>query len=307
MDFSYLDKAKYRGIPLLDESHMNPAEEDKPFFIRKYNAEKPASHLHRHSYIQINYVYKGGGYHIVNDKRFEIIKGDIFIIPPYVPHVIVAEKNKNLEIFEFEFTSDFVLPVSDNAKTYLDFAYLEPFMVVEEELKPRFNLDDRMQNEVENILWEVMEEHKNKNPGYILVAKALLLKLLVITGRAFSSDIKGTETEEIFNKYKSVVSRASEYIESNYASELTLDKIAGETNYSKSHFCYLFKAVTGKTYIEHLNEVRIHHAKRLLRTTDKNVGEISFEVGYKTIASFNKYFKLFTGITPSGYRTVSKQ
>ena len=305
MDFSYLDKEEYKDIPLLDENDMNPLSENKHFFIRKYKMTGNTHLLHRHSYIQINYVYKGCGYHIVNNRKIEISKGDIFIIPPYVPHAIAGEKYKGLEIFEFEFAPDFVLPTlesSDSTKACLDFAYLEPFLVVEEDIRLRFNLDDKMQNEVEAILWEVMEEYKGQNPGYILVSKALLLKLLVIVGRAFSCEIKGTQTEEILNRYKEIISKAAGYIEKNYDSDLTLEKIACEINYSKSHFCYLFKAVTGKTYVEHLNEVRIAQAKKLLSDTDKNISDISFEVGYRTIASFNKYFKFFTGVTPRQYR-----
>lgn len=308
MDFSYLDKPEYKDIILYDdESNFAISSKNKHFFIQEYSPFGNISHLHRHSYIQINYVKRGSGYHIINNKKIEIIKGDIFIMPPYVPHVIIPDENKNLEIVEFEFSSNFVLPEqthNDTSESYIDFAYLEPFMVVEEELKPRFNLDEKMQNDVEAILKEVLDEYNNARPGYILIAKALLLKLLVITGRAFSSDIKGTETEAILNKYKSGVTKACDFIKDNYSKELTLDKIASEINYSKSYFCYLFKAVTGKNYVEYLNEIRILHAKELLRNTDKNITDISFEVGYKTIANFNKYFKQITGITPSKYRNL---
>ena len=107
MDFSYLDKNEYKDIPLLDESCMNPDSENKIFFIRKYGEKECGKALHRHSYIQINYVNSGSGFHCINNNRFEIQKGDIFIIPPYVPHTIAVDGNQEIEIFEFEFTADF--------------------------------------------------------------------------------------------------------------------------------------------------------------------------------------------------------
>lgn len=305
MDFSYLDKDNYKNIPLLDESHMNPHSDNRQFFIRKYPVDEKGTYLHRHTYIQINYVYKGRGVHVVGDRKTEICKGDIFVIPPFVPHAIMSDRDGKLEIFEFEFRADFVLPDFENdekSESYLDFAYLEPFMVVEEEMKPRFNLDDRMQNEVERILWEVHEEYEKMNAGYKLVSKALLLKLLVLVGRAFSNEIRGTETEKILGRYKKAVVKAAEYINENYPQPLSLDRIAGEAGYSKSHFCYLFKAVMGKTYIEYLNEVRIEAAKRMLCETEKSVSEICFEVGYNSCANFNKNFKLITGLTPRNFR-----
>ena len=97
------------------------------------------------------------------------------------------------------------MPETGSADSYVDFAYLEPFIVAEERIKLRFNLDISLQQEVERILWEVLDEYTAQKPGYMLIAKALLLKLLVITGRAFSSDIKGTETESILKKYRSAV------------------------------------------------------------------------------------------------------
>lgn len=307
MDFSYLDKAEYQNIPLLDESKMNPYSENRQFFVRKYDlSRKTNGLLHRHKYVQINYVYAGSGYHLVNNRKFGICRGDIFIIPPYVPHVIVCDGDKPLEIFEFEFSTGFILPESENAESYMDFAYLEPFLVAEEQLKPRFNLDAQLQQEVERILWEVHGEYATQKPGYALVAKALLLKLLVITGRAFSSEIKGTETEKMLKQYKKAVQTSVEYLEKNYTQSLSLEELAGLVNYSKSHFCYLFKAVTGMTYIEYLHDLRIRRAKQLLAQTDKTVTDISYAVGYNTISHFNKHFKQVAGVTPSQYRSRQK-
>ena len=88
---------------------------------------------------------------------------------------------KKIEVIEFEFLSDFVLPetaTKENASNYLYFAYLKPFMVEEENIKLRFTLEGVVQVEVEKILNEVLEEFKLRNEGYILLAKALLLKLL---------------------------------------------------------------------------------------------------------------------------------
>ena len=51
MDFSYLDKAEYRSIPLFDESQMNPHSENRQFFIRKYAPKSQDNTLHRHKYV----------------------------------------------------------------------------------------------------------------------------------------------------------------------------------------------------------------------------------------------------------------
>ena len=204
------------------------------FHVCSYHAKNKQKSLHRHKYIQINYVNKGSGYHIINNSKIDIYKGDIFIIPPYVPHSIISENDSKMEIVEFEFSPDFILPSQTNveeAKSYLEFAFLEPFMVTEEQVKPRFKLSEELQIEIEEILNEALLEFENKAPGYMLVVKSLLLKLLVITGRAYTEDIEGTETEEILNKYKSVVAASFEYINDNFMKYITLKDVDSYVNY----------------------------------------------------------------------------
>lgn len=304
LDFSYLDKASYENIPLLDESNMGTDQGLYGFYIRKYKPSEEIKDLHRHQYIQINYVHKGSGYHIINNNKIDICKGDIFIIPPYIPHSIISNESDALEIFEFEFSTNFISfnTGRESQESYMDFAYLEPFMVLEEDVKPRFNLDKSMQAEIECILNEVRTEYNEKNAGFTLIAKALLLKLLVIVGRAYSGAIKGTETEKVLNTYKKIVSLSVEYINQNYDKNINLNDVAAAVNYSRSHFSFLFKTVMGQTFIEYLNRIRIEKATELLQSSDLSITDISYTVGFNTITNFNKNFKHYIGITPKAYK-----
>ncbi len=304
MDFSYLDKASYENIPLLDESNMGTDQGLYGFYIRKYKPSEEIKDLHRHQYIQINYVHMGSGYHIINNNKIDICKGDIFIIPPYIPHSIISNESDALEIFEFEFSTNFISfnTGGESQESYMDFAYLEPFMVLEEDVKPRFNLDQSKQAEIECILNEVRTEYNEKSAGFTLIAKALLLKLLVIVGRAYSGAIKGTETEKVLNTYKKIVSLSVEYINQNYDKNINLNDVAAAVNYSRSHFSFLFKTVMGQTFIEYLNRIRIEKATELLQSSNLSITDISYTVGFNTITNFNKNFKHYIGITPKAYK-----
>ncbi|MBR6765080.1 MAG: helix-turn-helix transcriptional regulator [Clostridia bacterium] len=56
---------------------------------------------------------------------------------------------------------------------------------------------------------------------------------------------------------------------------------------------------TLKSYV---NGLRLNEAKRLLKTTDKNVTDIAIEAGFNTIRSFNRAFFAEMGETPTEYR-----
>lgn len=65
-----------------------------------------------------------------------------------------------------------------------------------------------------------------------------------------------------------------------------------------------FKAATGTTLIDYIQNLRVEEAKRLLESGQKPVDEISVEVGYEDMSFFRRLFKRRTGLTPSQYRRM---
>ena len=67
-----------------------------------------------------------------------------------------------------------------------------------------------------------------------------------------------------------------------------------------------FKKAAGSSLIEHLQNLRVEEAKRLLEAAAMPVDEISFEVGYEDPSFFRRLFKRRTGLTSSQYRRMFK-
>ena len=68
-----------------------------------------------------------------------------------------------------------------------------------------------------------------------------------------------------------------------------------------------FKAATGSSLIEYLQNLRIEEAKRQLESGGMPVDEISAEVGYSDTSFFRRLFKRLAGLTPSHYRRMFGQ
>ena len=69
--------------------------------------------------------------------------------------------------------------------------------------------------------------------------------------------------------------------------------------------CYLerrFKKATSNTVVEYIQRVKIEAAKKSFETTQKNISEIMFEVGYNDTKAFRAVFRKFTGLSPLDYR-----
>ncbi len=98
---------------------------------------------------------------------------------------------------------------------------------------------------------------------------------------------------------------AVEYINNNYANQVTLEDLAGKIALSKSHFSRVFKKETGYTMQDYIIKVRIDRAKLLLRRGNKKITEIAHSCGFSSSAHFTSAFIKNMGIQPSIYRKDS--
>lgn len=68
----------------------------------------------------------------------------------------------------------------------------------------------------------------------------------------------------------------------------------------KVAMCFLKKR--GVNFKSYLDNIRIQKATDLLLTTDMPITEISTNVGYENIRTFNNVFKKLLGKTPTDYK-----
>lgn len=104
-----------------------------------------------------------------------------------------------------------------------------------------------------------------------------------------------------------MVMPAIHYIDENYHTEITLDKLAKLCIMSKTHFRRVFSAVCGASPIQYLIAVRIRRAEELLQLSNYTVSEIAQICGFKDVEHFCRTFKKRTGITAGQARTEKYQ
>ncbi|MFC0215707.1 response regulator [Paenibacillus chartarius] len=92
------------------------------------------------------------------------------------------------------------------------------------------------------------------------------------------------------------------YIDEHYAQPITLGKAAEQVYLSPPYLSSLFKARTGKSFIDYVTERRIEEAKKRLAYTDEKIVSIADSTGFANIRHFNRVFKTFTQLTPKQYR-----
>jgi AraC-like DNA-binding protein len=98
------------------------------------------------------------------------------------------------------------------------------------------------------------------------------------------------------------ISKAKKFIDASLEDPLPLALVARQAGLSESHFCRVFKEVTGLTLTDYVNRQRIEWAKRELLKPDARVSEIAFKVGYQSLSQFNRSFARLTGRSPTRFR-----
>lgn len=78
--------------------------------------------------------------------------------------------------------------------------------------------------------------------------------------------------------------------------------LARECGISEASLSRVINLHFGKTFPQLMNEHRIGDAKRMLRETDASVRTVAGEVGFNSLATFNRVFKELTGLTPGQFR-----
>ncbi|MBN2984062.1 MULTISPECIES: response regulator transcription factor [Cohnella] len=115
---------------------------------------------------------------------------------------------------------------------------------------------------------------------------AVLLKAL--RNRKTASGVKAVED-------------AKRYIESHFAEDLSVRRIADEVYVSPSYLMHAFKDATSKTVNDYITECRIEKAKELLRSGRYKTYEVCERVGIRDPRYFSQLFKRHTNSTPRDY------
>ena len=118
--------------------------------------------------------------------------------------------------------------------------------------------------------------------------------------------------ETLYDDYRSQPSRTQmedivEYIDENLQEQwLSVQSVSDRFGISPSLLSTQFKLRTGQRPIDYIHTKRMELAVDYLRETDMSIRDISIKVGYGSIATMNRSFRNYAGVTPSWIRQHSK-
>jgi len=96
--------------------------------------------------------------------------------------------------------------------------------------------------------------------------------------------------------------KAQKIIEVNYQERITVDDLAEKVALGRRSFERRFKKATNNSVLEYIHRIKIEAAKRRFESSNKNINEVMFDVGYTDTKAFRNTFKKITGLSPVEYK-----
>ncbi len=233
---------------------------------------------HSHKECEIYYLKAGEREYFIENRVYTISPGDFAIIAPYVLHKTSGKSFKRILVgVDYDELPPLLLDCMEKC--------IKQGVVRTPTIRVRF---------MEELLERMMSEYEGNGCSPLLESyfSALMLELV-----GFYEKPPAPRSPEN-DRMLSVV----QYINSNYAEDISVEKLAKQVFLSRSHFCRQFKKITGFSPLEYIHSVRLKEAESLLMETDLSITEIALQTGFPGGNYFGDFFRKNHGISPREWR-----
>lgn len=290
-----------------DEGLVNLTEQGDPeypvdtFTVNLNETYSRYVRWHWHNQIEISVVLKGKAVFYVNDRHFELSEGQGIFINQNVMHSIRLYEEEPCVFRTIVFDVNFIL---DTTNKRLSIEYLKPIIENPGFFCLVFDGNEEFHDNLYKNAKLAFEANISKEYGYELETRKYLTNFWIITIKHIK-DMQLKASKSI-NQHAIDEARTKAgilYIQSHYASPITLDEIAAAANISRGECCRCFNRIVHMSPFEYLMQYRILMAVNIMtRPPLIPMSKLAETVGFNSNSYFNKVFKRILKCTPTQYR-----
>lgn len=245
---------------------------------------------HDHDFFEINYIQKGECVNFVEGEAIHMREGSFILLNTATFHVLYAPDEDSI-VYNILLDKEWFLKVIERYPLP-DTAMGKFFSLCCGETFPIFAISEHSAESIKEILTYQLT---HKSEASILTEANILY---CIHSMMNEKDAILSPTQKCYNK---TMHKMQSYVNQNF-NTVTLESLSAHVGYSTTHTGRLFKKYMKKSFSVFVKELKIEHAKYLLRFSSKPISEISEMIGYENPEHFCRTFKAETGVTPKEYR-----
>ncbi len=245
-----------------------------------------------HDYYIVLLIKKASGKHIIDFNEFNLGPRQMYFISPGQVHQIIEKEKSRGYILSF--STQFLVENNiekcfiDDLYIFKNFGHSPPLQINEEEFA-----------KFQHIIKDIYEfEETDKKFKYQAIGA--LLKLLLIQSNNICS-LTGEENTQNTQASVSLLRDFKELLELHFKNWHMVSHYANEMHITPDYLNASLKSLTGTSAKDHIQKRLLVEARRLLKFSDLNTKEISYELGFSEPANFTNFFKKHTNVPPSRF------
>lgn len=251
---------------------------DDFYYHHTQNKTCSNSTQHYHSGFEIYYMKEGKCHYFINDTSYDIISGDIILIPHGTLHG-TSYGAKPCTRLLINFQPGFIDQSIEQAILSIGYLYRNKSTV----------------QQVNDIFTKIEYEYTQSDPLSPMALKAYTEALFMLMIR--------NQGEKIKRDGNTIVEAAIKYIQSNYMSSIRLADVAKMLSVSEEHLSRTFKKEITFGFSEYITLIRLQKAEHMLKNEpSRAITEVAYTCGFNDSNYFSYKFKKAYGISPSEFR-----
>lgn len=249
---------------------------------------------HDQAVYEITYVLSGTGTFYVDDRVYEMQKGDLLIVRKGQTHNIISSEDDPLRYFYLGF--DFVDPITDEK-----ILQLKDFFDHTEIVETHNTLG------IQDTFMKLLSEFISDDVMSSLLVEAYMHEIICgvfrIFGKKFSKSylLNGSS-----NSDEKLVYDVINYMDVHLESMENLSALSREFAYSYTHIAQKFSAFTGESLKTYHTKRRFEKANEYLRQ-GYSITKVAELMGFKSIHAFSRAYKKFVGMAPREYKKWAEE
>ncbi len=246
---------------------------------------------HSHSYYQIIWFFNKGGTHTVDFKTYPVNTNTILFISKGQIHAF--DDDLDIDGWLIHFNESFFM--------HTDVDIFLKYNIFKTQSNPCYAMEVDAIVTAKTYMSLILSELNHRNRfGFEENIRFLLKSLLITLERAHQEDT--TKALEFNSQYELQFFKFKELIEQHYKESLSVQGYAQKLHISSKTLTTITKSVANKSPSQLISERIVLQAKRMLRYTTLQVGEIAFSVGFDDPSYFIKFFKRHESLSPKSFR-----
>ena len=256
----------------------------------------PSVEFHNHDFYEFYFFVDGSVTYCIEEKTYELMSGDVLIIPPGKLHKPYVSSNLKYERAVLWLKQDYLKSLDESEN-----GIVKELKQLINEGRYLVSHKGKEQKKILSILKEIGYEISLSSSAERTAVSAYIVLLLINLVRA----AKFQDNAKVSFVNESIVPSMIEYINTHISEPLSSQSIAEHFFINKYHLHHIFKQYTSVSLYDYIISKRIIFAKSLIRH-GKNLTDACFACGFKDYSAFYKAFVSKTGVSPKVFKNSLK-